>query len=277
MPELAELALFAQDIRRKTEDSRLLKVEFPEDKWSAAIVPEAVRKSLKKAIKRFPKFASYGKTLIMEHGDQDLAIKLGMTGRFSTGASNSKHTFVRMFFENGTVIEHQDPRRFGRWNTISDEDYDHLKHNCLGWYDPGDMPNQFSALRIQPYNRLLRMVSGYRRVPAITWLLKNGPTTGVGNYLANEALGILNINPFEPIRADDADEEMHTAAELLQVCGEVAKESFAAGGNSFAGGYFRLDGAPGSYESQCQFYQAEGIPRYSFRGRPVYTRFQPPC
>lgn len=111
--------------------------------------------------------------------------------------------------------------------------------------------------------------NGYLRLSKITWLLKYGEYTGVGNYMANEALGRLDLSPFTPCSNKDE------AIKLLQECISVAKESFKQGGNSFTTGFFQLNGLEGGYLPHCRFYQNPKLHRYIFRGRPLYTRFKP--
>jgi formamidopyrimidine-DNA glycosylase len=133
----------------------------------------------------------------------------------------------------------------------------------------GGFDGQFYLCTKDGLNTAIHLhLRGYERTPRISWLLKYGPQTGVGNYLANEALGRLGLNPFEPC------ESLAEATDLLLECGKVAEESYISGGNSFAGGYYRLDGKPGGYDSLCKFYRAPAIPRQVFRGRPVYSNYQ---
>ena len=97
--------------------------------------------------------------------------------------------------------------------------------------------------------------------------MKHGEDTGVGNYMANEALGRLNLSPFQPSRS------LEEARRVLKKCAEVAEMSFKWGGNSFGTGYYRLDGTEGAYARFCRFYQNNRVRRRMFRGRPIFTKF----
>lgn len=85
----------------------------------------------------------------------------------------------------------------------------------------------------------------------------------------NEALGRLQLSPFEPVK------DFNEALEILRECGKIAQRSFELGGNSFAGGYVRFDGTLGTFANECLFYQNPKVPKTIFRGRPVYSYFLP--
>lgn len=133
----------------------------------------------------------------------------------------------------------------------------------LGGYGPK------AGLQLPPAHGLRGspIMRGATTTPRIAWLLRHGKQTGVGNYLANEALGRLKLGPFTPCRDE------HEAMSLLEMCQRIAAESFRAGGTSFGSGYWRLDGTQGTYAAQLRFYLNPRIPRTVFRKRSVYTRY----
>lgn len=258
MPELAEVALFARDLNVLVQDQKVLKVSFPnQNDWGATIIPLTFRKILKDLVGKRISFHSGGKALHLYSGKGEtplLEFRLGMTGQFQLSQTPGKwqrHYFLRIQFKD-QAIYYADPRRFGRIGAPQS------LNNILGGFDPK------RGFWINPKTVV---TEGYLKKPKITWLLAAGDQTGVGNYMANEALGRLNLSPFSPCR-DRAE-----ALKILKMCRKVAADSYHQGGNSFGSGYFRLNGEEGQYSRFCRFYQNPKIPRQLFRGRPVFSKF----
>jgi len=179
-----------------------------------------------------------------------------MTGRFHLEPLNAKwrrHCFLVLRFD-GLTIHFSDPRRFGRLSEPRVSEF------ALGGFseDSGFW-----------YNRKPSLPKGYLSRPRISWLLGNGDQTGVGNYMANEALGRLHLSPFLPC------ESVGEAIRLLGQCAKISAQSFRHGGNSFGSGFYSLDGSEGRYAPFCRFYQNPNVPRLVFQQRPVFTRFTP--
>lgn len=327
MPEIAEVAIFAKDIKKAVGSSSLISVERGTDAiWSNKIISMEHFEYLSMAAKIGIKwdFMSVGKKLLFLNTNLDkvyaTTISLGMTGGFRTEEAASeideRHKLLKMRFSNGITIYYVDYRRFGRWNFLelqtpktllkqystevdrdfafdlnfgSDGDvtatekpdpayyegfYQKYLHKVIkshlfcfyGGYIGGkfNLDPEFPNLYYHSLNEKSR-----GRKPRISVLLDSGPHSGIGNYLANEALGELDLSPFEPFR--NAEEFKLT----VNTCGKIAIQSFVLGGNSFNGGYYQLDGSEGIFADEMRFYQQPGIPRHQFRGRPVYTRFNP--
>ena len=189
---------------------------------------------------------------------------LGMTGQFRLAPvprEYRQHHFLSLLW-GGTECCFIDFRRFARVKTEL-PDYS----DALGGYVPsaGLVLRTPAEIAIQ-----LTELPGYQSTPRITWLLRHGHRTGVGNYLANEALGRLALSPFEPCL--DARE----ALRILRKCQHLAKQSYRAGGTSFGIGYFRLDGSEGRFSERLSFYKNPEIRRTLFQNRGVYSDFTLP-
>lgn len=261
MPEIAETALFAQDANNHIGNRKLKALSVhPGDKWAKTIVPEDAVEILTLSQNSGVEFSSAGKALIckLQHGH--LVFRLGMTGRLigEVPEGMEKHCFLTMVFEENRMVHYVDFRRFGRV------------------IPQGRIPNgAVAGLRGGRYWRLtheeiLKRLSEFSPGPKAarhTFLLSSGVETGVGNYLACEALGALGLNPFEPFTSREE------CAAVLEECGAIAERSFEQGGNSFAGGYVRFNGQYGEFAQQCNFYQNPDVIRTVFRGRPVYSTF----
>lgn len=259
MPELAEVALFAQDLNRATHGQALKKISFPNRRdWGSVIVPNRLMKSLILLCGKKLEFSSQGKSLfVSEIGASPIvSIQLGMTGQFHLSLLEGKwarHYFMCLHFDD-LSIHYADPRRFGRVQLPS-------PMPCsIGGYSN---KHGFHTIKTPLLPR------GYMSQPRISWLLSTGDQTGVGNYMANEALGRLNLSPYEPCRSEAE------ALLLLRKCTQIASSSFRNGGNSFGSGYFRLSGSEGKYLKRCKFYQNQKVRRVVFRRRPVFSKFSP--
>jgi formamidopyrimidine-DNA glycosylase len=263
MPEIAEVAVYAKDLNKLIGNKKLNKVSFHgEDRWRGKIVPKTVRARLQSFVKEQCFFDTRGKSLYFQtkESKEFILFKLGMTGMFQLALpkadSRERHNFLTLEFDD-LVVYYLDYRRFGRVSVVKEKEAMAL----AGFKD-----EFFFKSKKEVFN-LLPDLKGYLVKPKISWLLDHGMRTGVGNYLANEALGRLNLNPFTPCK------NQNEAACILKEIIAVAKLSFRKGGNSFKGGYFRLTGEKGTFYKFCQFYRNENVPYSIFKGRPVYSNF----
>jgi formamidopyrimidine-DNA glycosylase len=265
MPELAEVAIYARDLNRSAQSGVLKSVTFhPQKPWGEIIIPPLIQRRFEQACDSPVAFCSEGKALLLQVPNLEkilapiVEFRFGMTGRFyaeSLAEKWQRHCFLELNWA-GSRIYYVDPRRFGRLSIPQENLY------AIGGY----RPDQGFWLRSR-----LKVLPGYQTVPRISWLLRGGRHTGVGNYMANEALGRLDLSPFTP-GTSEAE-----AVRLLEECQAVAQASFLSDGNSFSGGYYRLDGTQGSFIQNCQFYGSKEVPCYSFRGRPVFTKHPLPA
>lgn len=259
MPELAEVAIYAKDLSDIAYNQTVTNIEFFNYKSGGSkIIPYQIRHILNSIIGKQIHFSSKGKSLLLNLSETDkplVEIKLGMTGQFHLNKRSDhwkNHYFFSLQLSNGIIIYYADPRRFSRISESKDNEF------YLGGYHykKGFIKN--TKYCIPP---------GYLSKPRISWLLDYGDKTGVGNYMANEALGLLNLSPFNPCS------NINEASILLKTSLRIASKSYLCGGNSFNSGYFSLDGTEGKYYKYCKFYLNPALTRTVFRGRPVYTKF----
>lgn len=264
MPELAETARFAKDLNKLIAESHLVGVKANiEDKFSSKLAPSDAVNEVMKNIGQNTRFMSLGKCLFLTlpRLNQVLNIKLGMSGNFQTTVKSGfeKHIFWTFKFSNGNVAHFVDPRRFGSV-TLHRGAEEKVRELALGGYNG----KQFIIRELPRIHRYMTQKMQLPKTPRITWLLNTGKYTGIGNYMANEALGKLDLNPFQPFK------NFKEITAVFKQCQDVAAESYSKGGYSFGGGYFLLNGEAGSFEGK--FYQA--IEKQMFRNRPVYTRYK---
>lgn len=198
---------------------------------------------------------------MLRSGATVVSIQLGMTGQFRLAPVPPKyhqHHFMSLKWDTAECC-FLDFRRFARAKTALPS-----PHEALGGFIPhiGFVLRSPNAIAKQ-----LPELQGFLSTPRIRWLLRHGHRTGIGNYLANEALGRLALSPFEPCQ--NANE----ALIILKMCQQLAKLSYRAGGTSFGIGYFRLDGSEGSFSKQLAFYKNPRANRTMFCNRAVYSYF----
>lgn len=264
MPELAETAKFAKDLNKIIDGSHLVGIKANiEDKFSSKLAPSDAVSEVFKNVGQNIQFISLGKCLFLTlpRLNQVMTIKLGMSGNFQTKVKNGfeKHVFWTFKFSNGNVVHFVDPRRFGSVTLQRGAD-ERVREMALGGYNG----KEFVLRELPRIHKFMCQKMKLSKTSRITWLLNTGKFTGIGNYMANEALGELDLNPFKPFK------NFKEITAVFKKCQDVAKESYNKGGYSFGGGYFMLNGEAGTFEGK--YYQA--MEKQMFKNRPVYTRYK---
>lgn len=266
MPELAEVAIYAHDLTKWFRSRRraITGIKLPNrNDGGSIVIPRPAQSLVRELVGQRVMFFSEGKALhlAVACGDSKpiLEVRLGMTGAFTLKKPVGRwkrHCFLEIETGNGSVF-YVDHRRFGRFKVPTTD----LQSMAIGGYS--FQRGFWTTKEPSP-------PSGFDRRSRVSWLLGYGDSTGVGNYMANEALGRANLSPFDTC----TDEK--EAKKILALCGKIAKESFALGGNSFGTGYFRLTGEEGRYIRKCRFYRNPEIPKILVGGRPVFSTFSSP-
>lgn len=259
MPELAEVMTIAHDLR---EVRKVDRVHIYDADWilSRTLGVNGKLEKQPHVLDRLRRLngeiriETLGKGLLLRTDDTDsVEISLGMTGRLITEMSevDKRHVLFSMETNVGKVY-FVDYRKFFLIRNISDLMIEHdSRYSLLRFVDRVTTPHNYSMLPTS-------------RKPKIVELLSEGKYTGIGNYLANEALGRLNMNPFVPF--ENEIEKYRAQSE----CRLLALEAFEAGGNTFNGGYIRPTGKAGTFKTK--FYGIDKIKKM-FRGRPVFSNY----
>lgn len=251
MPELAEAALMAQEMSEATRKHPLRRILFAGDRpFLKKIIPPPVQKAWRSFLSHPLEISSLGKRVYfgLEGSQRRIGVHLGMSGCFEAGAPSPerrRHGFLILEWK-GARFHYSDYRRFSRMK-LSDGPLNH----AIGGWDPKRGLYFSSAKELK--KTVSEALGNFRRKPRISWLLDHGKITGVGNYMANDALGRLDLSPFEPAAS------LEEAVRILRECQKVAALIFR-----------RRGGLAGN----LSFYEAGKVLRTLYRGRPLYTRFK---
>lgn len=262
MPELAETAIYARDLNKVIDNAKLIAVETLNDKFSHKLCPPDAIVEVKRNLNSNIKFMSTAKSLIMTlpRVNSILHFKLGMSGNFQEVMREGfeKHTFWTFKFSNDRTIYFQDPRRFGSVTLQRGMD-EQTRALSLGGYNG-------TEFRLTELTRVYKHLSHMKlsKLPKLSWLLSTGKYTGIGNYMANEALGHLDMNPFTAFK------NIKEILAVFKKAQEIAEKSYSKGGFSFGGGYYMLNGQPGQYTGD--YYMK--LERQELNNRPVYSRYK---
>lgn len=253
MPELAETLRISTDL----SDLKLGKVQSIVVEDDRCFEKGVLNKLVAKPMDCVARWMGAGKYVALVLCDATImTFRLGMSGRFVAShfmnEVDKKHVILRIKCENGTV-NYVDYRKFSRINIISDLEFREInKYTLLYSYESEWNPNDFKTMPVT-------------KKPKITEMLDEGTITGIGNYLANETLGLLDFNPYTPFKDLEEKQKAYTFARM------VATNSYREGGNTFNGGYKRVNGQIGNFRTKI--YGEQSFRQEKFRGRPIFTRF----
>lgn len=215
MPELAELKLTADYINKVSAGLKFESVQKnPEHKCEDLNIP-------------FRKFKiraqSKGKEIVVGildcDSDQIIPIRwtMGMSGYFkmTNVLQEPKHSHVKFYTDDGTVLSFVDVRRFGKW-----------KQGV--WWNEGRGPDpttEFLKFKEHIHNNLHR--AAFKK-PIYETLMDQKFFNGIGNYLRAEILYRLpTLNPNTSGR-----EAIESHPEILYLCQDIPMLAYAKGGGS---------------------------------------------
>ncbi len=151
-----------------------------------------------------------GKYLILDlDDDRQLIVHLGMTGKLRPAVATlgpGPHVRARWELDDGSVLEFDDIRRFGRIAVVPHGCYRSLPTlDALG-------PEPFGE-DFEPTTFAQALRASHRAVK--TQLLSQRPVAGVGNIYADEALWEARINPATTPAVGRAAARLRTAIRLV--------------------------------------------------------------
>jgi len=268
MPELPEVETIKKQLMPLVVGHRILSIEFlwPKTLLSPSVTEfnQLVEGHVIKELDRRGKYL----ILHLDNGDAIL-VHLRMTGSFLVCEDNtlsSKHTRAVVHLDGGLKMFFIDPRKFGKFQLVSEESSPLLK---LG---PEPMSDIFTA------QRLSAVIEG-RKIPVKALLVDQTVVAGIGNMYADEALYESGIHPLRTADSLSVQEIERLHGAIRQ----VLKKAIESGGASVSN-YFHPDGAKGNAQEDFQVAHRRGencltcgepIERIVVRQRGTY--FCPKC
>lgn len=202
--------------------------------------------------RRLADIARRGKYLLLDFGNGQLLIHLGMSGSLRLTAASDppeKHDHLEIGF-GATLLRFRDPRRFGAALWLEG---DPAAHPLLANLGLEPLARNFSATTLAAVLKDCRMAIK----PA---LMDAGRVVGVGNIYASESLFLAGIDPrrtagrISRVRLD----------RLASAIKKTLRSAIRAGGSSLRD-FVHSDGSPGDFQTRHRVYGRAGEPCYACR------------
>ena len=243
MPELPEVEVTRRGLARGIAGRTICAVEVREPRLRWPVPPEV--RAL--AGRRVAAVRRRGKYLLLDCGDGELIMHLGMSGSLRLvppGTPPEKHDHVDLAFDD-RVLRLRDPRRFG----------------AVLWAPHAAEPHPLLAgLGIEPLSRglegpRLHGLTRGCRMPIKPFLMDGRRVVGVGNIYASESLFRAGIDPRRRAhRLSRAD-----CARLSEAIKRTLRDAIRAGGSSLRD-FVGADGAAGHFQNRSWVYDREALP-----------------
>jgi len=191
-----------------------------------------------------------GKYLIVDLAEAgSLLIHLGMSGSLRISEQDEafkKHDHVALNLQGGTQLRYHDPRRFGMFLHLQEEDT--LQHKLLRSLGPEPLTDDFTPQHLHQFAR--------NRKAAIKLVIMDSKcVVGVGNIYASEALFRARIRPGTAAKRLTGPKH----ARLVDAIRAVLDESIQQGGTTLRD-FVNSDGEPGYFRQRLFVYGREGEP-----------------
>ncbi|MGB6219455.1 bifunctional DNA-formamidopyrimidine glycosylase/DNA-(apurinic or apyrimidinic site) lyase [Haloferula sp.] len=178
-----------------------------------------------------------------------LIVHLGMSGSLRLADPLSdlrKHDHIILDLTNGQQLRFHDPRRFGIYLHLPNEDP--FEHTLLSKLGPEPLSVDFTASH-------LKQACASRSTPIKQVIMDNKVVVGVGNIYASESLFRAGIRPTTAARRLSRPK----LERLTQSIREVLHESIEQGGTTLRD-FVNSDGQPGYFRQRLFVYDRSGEP-----------------
>ncbi len=270
MPELPEVEVIKEGLKRKVKHKRIARVEV---KFSKLIKNTSPSSFGKKVVGREVKEISRrGKFLVFSLDDGSfLVIHLKMTGQLiycSPDKEVDKHTGLIFTLNNNFQLRFLDMRRFGVVYLVNKLE----EITTLADLGPEPLDNNFTSLSLKKV-----LESQKRKIKIV--LIDQKVMAGLGNIYVVEALYQARINPEKKAHRLTGLE----IKALHRSIKDILKKATSAGGTS-TDAYRNVEGKKGRFQYRLQVYGRQGescprcgvkISRVKISGRSTY--FCPGC
>ena len=155
----------------------------------------------------------------------------------------SKHNHIEIFFDDCKII-YNDPRRFGFFEIIENEEFLKKKFNHLG---PEPFNSNYTLNYI--YSKLRGKQKNIKN-----FLIDQNFVSGIGNIYASEILFLSKINPTKKAK----NLKKNDCKKILINSKKVLREAINKGGSSIKD-FKNISGNYGGFQSEFKVYQREGL------------------
>jgi formamidopyrimidine-DNA glycosylase len=248
MPELPEVQTVVDTLNLNLRGKTIEKVEFLWGKTSGNLPYVEMEEKLKG--KSVVDVGRRGKHILIQLDDGTLIVHLRMEGRFYIKTSSEpihKHSHVLLDMNDGTRVEYNDTRKFGRFYYYGKDEPLTVLHN-LG-YEPFD-PELTSEILF----RSTRNKQTFLKV----WLLDQSHIAGIGNIYADEICFASHMSPKQHVgRISLKKWEV-----ILEQTRRILSEAILAGGTTIRS-YTSSLGITGRFQLTLQAYGRNGLPCFT--------------
>jgi formamidopyrimidine-DNA glycosylase len=245
MPELPEVETCVQGLKPLAEGKTIKRVVIRNGqlRWPVKRNLNALIRS-----KRIQSIARRAKYIVIDLGDANLLMHLGMSGTVRVLPKDTelkKHDHIDIELDDTQVIRYNDPRRFGSLHHTTEYIEDHFLIDALG---PEPLDISFSAEYL--FNACSKRSSAIKTV-----LMNNKVVVGVGNIYANEALFLSGIHPQRSANSLSH----HECEQLCRHIKQVLARAIEAGGTTLKD-FVNSEGKPGYFQQTLYVYGRSGKP-----------------
>jgi len=230
MPELPEVETIKNELAPLVTGHRVKSVEFL---WPKTLLSPTLAEFESRVKGRvITSLDRRGKYLILrlDSGDS-IIVHLRMTGSFLVSKDSTlpdSHTRAVIHLDDGANVYFIDPRKFGKFQLVSDDDW------TTGKLGPEPLSEGFTT------KVLAHLLEG-KKAPIKALLIDQQLIAGIGNMYADEALYEARIHPLRPSGSLSAEE----IKRLHRAIRQVLRSAIASKGASISN-YFRPEGEKGS-------------------------------
>lgn len=249
MPELPEVETIRKGLVELVVGREISNVEV----YWPAIVENSDKSFFKLQLQsqKIESISRRGKFLVFHLSENDLVSHLRMEGKYeffkrADEKNKTKHTHVIFYFSDGSQLNYNDVRKFGRMKLLSKG----LSNNYAGIKRLGPEPTESSFLFATFYEQLQRTNKAIKPV-----LLDQKYVAGLGNIYVDEVLWRTKIHP--ETSANQLSKKQVKQLRIAII--EVLENAIQAGGTTIRS-YVNAQGDLGEFQVQLHAYGREGKP-----------------
>ncbi len=240
MPELPEVETVVCGLKNHIVNKSIVGAKVSEKKLRAmypANFEECVSGGIVQNIWRRAKYI-----ILTLHNGYSIIFHLGMSGKllYKQLVAEKKHVHVVIYFSDGSVLQFEDPRRFGLVDVCISANM--CQYRLFANLGPEPLSEEFSISYIMQY------VKG-KNVSVKNLLMNSNFVVGIGNIYASEVLYEAKINPLRKAFTLTKQEVICLHNAILEVLNCAIK----AGGSTLKD-YVNADGDVGNYQHQFRVY-----------------------